>query len=57
MKAEKKIWQAPEFISREQCIRDTEEVLGMPDIPHQTNRRYFPGQSLGHGLGHRHGHP
>ena len=25
-------WQAPEFISREQCIKDTEEVLGTPDI-------------------------
>ena len=25
-------WQAPEFISREQCIKDSEEVLGLPDI-------------------------
>jgi len=34
MKAEaKKNWQPPEFVSREQCIKDTEEVLGMPDIP------------------------
>jgi hypothetical protein len=26
-------WQPPEFVPREQCIRDTEEVLGMADIP------------------------
>jgi hypothetical protein len=32
MKAEKRSWQPPEFVSREQCIKDTEEVLGMPDI-------------------------
>ena len=29
----KKNWEPPEFISREQIIRDSEEVLGMPDIP------------------------
>jgi hypothetical protein len=29
----KNAWQPPEFVSREQCIKDTEEVLGMPDIP------------------------
>jgi hypothetical protein len=32
MKAEKKNWKPPEFVSREQCIKDTEEVMGMPDI-------------------------
>jgi hypothetical protein len=26
-------WQPPEFVTREQCIADTEEVLGLPDIP------------------------
>ena len=34
MKAEvKRSWQPPEFVSREQCIKDTEQVLGMPDLP------------------------
>ncbi|MGH7824842.1 MAG: hypothetical protein ACREQ7_06660 [Candidatus Binatia bacterium] len=34
MKAEaKKNWQPPQFVSREQCIKDTAEVLGKPDIP------------------------
>jgi hypothetical protein len=28
-----KPWQPPEFVTREQCIKDTEDVLGMPDIP------------------------
>ena len=46
MKAEKKSWQAPEFISREQCVRDTEEVLACR-YPHQTNRRYFRTNVLG----------
>ncbi|HXG53039.1 MAG TPA: hypothetical protein VNN77_16710 [candidate division Zixibacteria bacterium] len=34
MKAEaESTWEPPEFVSREQCVRDTEEVLGMPEIP------------------------
>jgi hypothetical protein len=33
MKAEvKKSWRPPEFVSREQCIKDSEEVLGMAEI-------------------------
>ncbi|HWO42773.1 MAG TPA: hypothetical protein VNO43_13315 [Candidatus Eisenbacteria bacterium] len=26
-------WTPPEFVTREQCVKDTEEVLGAPDIP------------------------
>lgn len=26
-------WQPPPFVSREQCIKDTEEILAMSDIP------------------------
>src|SRR5688500_7251463 len=26
-------WRPPEFVSREQCVNDTEEVMGMADIP------------------------
>jgi len=29
----KKSWQPPEFVSREQCIKDTEELLEKSDIP------------------------
>jgi hypothetical protein len=47
MKAEKKNWQAPEFISREQCIRDTEEVLGMPDIHTKQTEDIFRVNVLG----------
>ena len=47
MKAEKKSWQPPEFISREQCIRDTEEVLGMPDIPIRQTEDIFRINVLG----------
>ena len=28
MKAEKRSWQPPEFVSREQCVKDTEEIPG-----------------------------
>jgi hypothetical protein len=47
MKAEKKIWQAPEFISREQCIKDTHDVLGMPDIPTRQAEDIFRVNVLG----------
>ena len=57
MKAEKKSWQPSEFISREQCIRDTEQVLAMPDIPTKQTEDIFRIQCLGHGLGYRHGRP
>ena len=26
-------WRPVEFVTREQCIKDTEEVLGRTDIP------------------------
>jgi hypothetical protein len=32
MSTEKQYWQPPEFVSREQCIKDTEEMLGKPDL-------------------------
>jgi len=32
MTVKNSIWQAPEFVSREQCIKDTEEVLGKTDV-------------------------
>src|SRR5918995_7405312 len=47
MKAEKRNWQPPEFFSREQCIKDTEEVLGMPDIPIRTTQDIFRINVLG----------
>ena len=47
MKAEKENWQPPEFVSREQCIKDTEEVLGMPDIPIRQTEDIFRINVLG----------
>jgi hypothetical protein len=47
MKAEKKNWQPPEFVSREQCIKDTEEVLGMPDISIRQTEDIFRVNVLG----------
>src|SRR5262249_11317915 len=48
MKAENnKSWQPPEFVSREQCIRDTEEVLAMPDIPIKQTEDIFRINVLG----------
>src|SRR5215475_7772368 len=48
MKAENnKSWQPPEFVSREQCIKDTEEVLGMPDIPIKQTEDIFRINVLG----------
>lgn len=48
MKAEfQKGWQPPEFISREQCIRDTEEILGLPDIPIRQTEDVFRINVLG----------
>jgi hypothetical protein len=32
MSDKKQGWQPPEFASREQCIKDTEEILGKPDL-------------------------
>src|SRR6266481_56864 len=47
MKAEKRSWQPPEFVSREQCIKDTEEVLAMPDIPIRQTEDIFRVNVLG----------
>ena len=33
MKAEKRSWQPPEFVSREQCIKDTEDDPGNARYP------------------------
>ena len=40
-------WQPPEFVSREQCIKDTEEVLGLPDIPITSSEDIFRISVLG----------
>ena len=40
-------WRPPEFISREQCIKDTEEVLGLPDIPIKSTEDIFRIHTLG----------
>ena len=40
-------WRPPEFITREQCIKDTEEVLSMPDVPIKTAEDIFRIQVLG----------
>ena len=55
MKAEKRSWQPPEFVSREQCIKDTEEVLSTARYPDPADRRHFPRQCSRNGLGSRHG--
>ena len=48
MKAEvKRSWQPPEFVSREQCIKDTEQVLGMPDLPINQTEDIFRVNVLG----------
>ncbi len=40
-------WNPPEFIPREQCIKDTEEVLGLPDIPITSSEDIFRINVLG----------
>ena len=40
-------WNPPEFIAREQCIKDTEEVLGLPDIPITSSEDIFRINVLG----------
>jgi hypothetical protein len=42
-----KSWVPPEFVSREQCIRDTEAVLGRPDIPIKQTEDIFRRNILG----------
>lgn len=43
----KNTWRPPEFVTREQCIKDTEEVLGRPDIPIKRTEDIFPVNVLG----------
>ena len=40
-------WQPPEFVSRDQCIKDTEEVLGLADIPIKSAEDIFRINVLG----------
>ena len=40
-------WRPPEFIPRDQCIKDTEEVLATPDIPIKSAEDIFCIQVLG----------
>ena len=40
-------WQPPALVSREQCIKDTEEVLGMSDIPIKRTEDIFRIKVLG----------
>jgi hypothetical protein len=42
-----KLWQPPAFVTREQCIKDSEEVLGMPDIPIKSTEDIFRINVLG----------
>jgi len=43
----KRNWHPAEFVSREQCIKDSEEVLAMPDIPTKQTEDIFRIQALG----------
>ena len=47
MSGTKNGWQPPEFVSREQCIKDTEEVLGVSDIPIKQTEDIFRINVLG----------
>jgi hypothetical protein len=40
-------WRPPEFVTREQCIKDTEEVLGRTDIPIKRTEDIFRINVLG----------
>ncbi len=42
-----KAWQPPQFVSREQCVRDTEEILGASDIPIRRTEDIFRINVLG----------
>ncbi len=43
----KNTWRPPEFVTREQCIKDSEEVLGRPDIPIKRTEDIFRINVLG----------
>src|SRR5574341_1098131 len=40
-------WRPPEFVSREQCITDTNEIMGMPDIAIKSREDIFRVEVLG----------
>jgi len=40
-------WQPPEFVSREQCVKDSEEVLAMPEISTKQTEDIFRIHVLG----------
>jgi hypothetical protein len=40
-------WQPPEFVSRDRCIKDTEEILGMADLPIKSTEDIFRIGTLG----------
>ena len=40
-------WQPPEFVTREQCIKDTEEILGIADIPIKSTEDIYRINALG----------
>ena len=43
----KNTWQPPEFVTREQCIEDSEDVLGRTDIPIKRSEDIFRINVLG----------
>ncbi len=47
MSEAKNSWRPPEFVTREQCIKDTEEVLGRADIPIKRTEDIFRINVLG----------
>ncbi|MBI2532490.1 MAG: hypothetical protein HYW03_09790 [Deltaproteobacteria bacterium] len=47
MPVSKNSWQPPEFVTREQCIKDTEEVLSRTDIPIKRTEDIFRINVLG----------
>ena len=47
MSESKNNWRPPEFVTREQCIKDTEDVLARPDIPIKRSEDIFRVNVLG----------
>ena len=47
MSEAKNRWRPPEFVTREQCIKDTEDVLARPDIPIKRSEDIFRVNVLG----------
>lgn len=45
--AKSQSWRPPEFVAREQCIKDTDEIMGMPDIAIESREDIFRVQVLG----------